>query len=207
LTGTVDRIADVLQEISKLANLDNGVVLFQNRLEMIIRNSIQNYYRTRIGGSDPVALQLLAANSFLDTLQGVKGSDNLALILSDINNAKKITLSNMSALLDVFGKNIKKILKKNTEEIDETSDRDIRAIYQKNTSHFCLLLSSMPTWPEDIPRDYCLGSSIPAAIPGGPSSPKITNGYLNSTFSKRSCGFRKFIQKSKVFQTWGIQFE
>jgi hypothetical protein len=204
---TTDDIALVLQEISKLAGLDNGIVLFQNRLEMIIRNSIQNYYRTQIGSNNSVALQLLAANSFLDTLKGIKGSDNLTLILSDINNAKKITLSNMSGLLDVFGKNIKKVLKKNQEEIQATNDPDIRDIYQRNTSHFCLLLSSMPAWPEDVPKSYCLGSSIPAAITGGPSSPKITGSYLNSPFSKRSCGFRKFIQKSKVFQTWGITFQ
>jgi hypothetical protein len=207
LMQTTDDIALVLQEISKLAGLDNGIVLFQNRLEMIIRNSIQNYYRTQIGSNNSVALQLLAANSFLDTLKGIKGSDNLTLILSDINNAKKITLSNMSGLLDVFGKNIKKVLKKNQEEIQATNDPDIRDIYQRNTSHFCLLLSSMPAWPEDVPKSYCLGSSIPAAITGGPSSPKITGSYLNSPFSKRSCGFRKFIQKSKVFQTWGITFQ
>ncbi len=206
LMDNTDEISQVLIEISKLARLDNGIVLFQNRLEMIIRNSIQNYYRNHIGDNDPIVLQLLAANTFLDNLKFIKGTDNLALIMSDIQNAKRITLSNMSALLDVFGKNIKRVLKDNKKEIEETSDGEIRRIYQRNTAHFCLLLASMPSWPKDIPLQYCLNTNLPSVIRDGPTSPKITERYLSGSFSKRSCGFRKYIQKSKIYQKWGIQF-
>ena len=194
-----------LQEIARVANLENGVYLFQNRLEMVVRNTIQSYLQNRINDNQELSSQLLAADSFIDTLKIIKGSDNLALIMNDISNSQHISLNNMNALVDTFGKNIRDILKDIDTNRRETSDPQLRKVYSRSLGQFCLLISSMPTWPKDIPQKYCLGTSLQSVLNGGPQSPKIDSNYLNQNFSKRSCGYRNFIRESKIYQDWGIK--
>ena len=194
-----------LQEIARVANLENGVYLFQNRLEMVVRNTIQNYLQNRINDDEELSSQLLAADSFIDTLKVIKGNDNLALIMNDISNSQHISLNNMNALVDTFGKNIRDVLKAVDKDANETNDPQLRKVYKRTTAQFCLLLSSMPSWPEDIPKKYCIGSSIAPVLTGGPQSPTIDWNYLNRPFSQRSCGYRNFIRESKIYQDWGIK--
>ncbi len=198
-------MANALQQIAALANLENGVYLFQNRLEMVVRNTIQNYLQNRISEDQELSSQLLAADSFIETLKIIKGSDNLALIINDISNAQHISLNNMNALTDTFGKNIRSVLKEISKDSSETNDPQLREVYKRTTAQFCLLLSSMPSWPEDIPQKYCMGTYLKPVLSGGPQSPKIDSQYLNQPFSKRSCGYRNFIRESKIYQDWGIR--
>ncbi len=196
---------NALQEIARIANLENGVYLFQNRLEMVVRNTIQTYLQTRISDDQELSSQLLAADSFIDTLKIIKGSDNLALIMNDISNSQHISLNNMNALVDTFGKNIREVLKEIDKDKSETRDPELREVYSRTTAQFCLLLSSMPAWPEDIPQKYCMGSFLKPVLEGGPSSPVINSAYLNQNYTKRSCGYRNFIRESKIYQDWGIR--
>ncbi len=198
-------MSNALQQIATLANLENGVYLFQNRLEMVVRNTIQNYLQNRINDDPELSAQLLAADSFIETLKVIKGSDNLALIINDISNSQHISLNNMNALVNTFGKNIRNVLKEVNKDYQETNDSQLREVYSRTTAQFCLLLSSMPSWPEDIPQKYCIGTYLKPVLSGGPQSPKIDSSYLNQPFSKRSCGYRNFIRESKIYQDWGVK--
>lgn len=198
-------MTNALQQIAVLANLENGVYLFQNRLEMVVRNTLQNYLRNHLSADSELSAQLLAANSFIETLKIIKGSDNLALILNDISNSQHISLNNMKALIDTFGKNIRNVVKNISKDLKGTNDPQLKEVYSRSLGQFCLLLSSMPEWPEVIPQKYCIGTFLEPVLTGGPQSPKIDSNYLNQSFSKRSCGYRNFLRESRIYQDWGIK--
>lgn len=195
---------EALAEIFEIAKLEYGVIVFQSRLEMIVRASIKEYLDNLHNEDNNVLAQFLAAESFLDVLTKVSGTDNLALISADINRARPIVIGNMNAFLELFGDNINKILKKNYKQMSRTRDSMLIEIYQRNAAEICLLLSSMPQWPKDVDMRYCLGTKLAEVIPSGPSSPELTWEYLNQNFEHRNCGHRDYIRRSKLFQEWGI---
>ena len=171
---------------------------------MILRISIKEYLDSLDHDGSNEAAQLLAAESFVDVLSRISGTDNLALIAADIKRARPIAIGNMISFLDVFGENINRILEKNYELINESNDPILGEVYQRNASEICLLLSSMPSWPKDVDKKYCLGTMLEEVLPGGPSSTMITGDYLNQNFGERNCGYRNYIRKSKIYQEWGI---
>lgn len=194
-----------LEEVFKVAQLQYGVIVFQSRLEMIVRVSIKEYLDFLNNDDSNTVAQLLAAESFLDVLAKVNGTDNLAIISADIKRAKPIAIGNMTSFLDVFGRNINRILKKNYKKIQSSSDPTLDEVYQRNAAELCLLLSSMPVWPDKVDKKYCLNSNLKEVIANGPESAVLTSDYLNKNFNKRNCGYRNYIRKSKIYQEWGIK--
>jgi len=172
---------------------------------MVVRNTLQNYLRNHLSADSELSAQLLAADSFIETLKIIKGSDNLALILNDISNSQHISLNNMKALIDTFGKNIRNVVKNINKDLKATNDPQLKEVYSRSLGQFCLLLSSMPQWPEVIPQKYCIGTFLKPVLAGGPQSPTIDSSYLNRSFSKRSCGYRNFLRESRIYQDWGIK--
>ena len=194
-----------LEDIFKVAQLQYGVIVFKSRLEMIVRVSVKEYLDSLDTKDSNNAAQLLAAESFLDVLSKVSGTDNLALISADIKRAKPIAIGNMNSFLEVFGKNINRILKNNYKKIKKTDDPTLNEVYSRNSAEICLLLSSMPTWPKKVKKKYCLNSKLEEVISGGPTSNSLTKSYLKKNFNKRNCGYRNYIRKSKIYQEWGIK--
>lgn len=194
-----------LEKIFEIAKLQYGVIVFQSRLEMIVRVSVKEYLDSLNNVDSNTATQLLAAESFLDVLAKMSGTDNLAIISADIKRAKPIAISNMTTFLDVFGKNINRILKRNYKRIKKSSDPTLQEVYQRNVAELCLLLSSMPVWPDKVDQKYCLNSKLEEVIPNGPESVTLTSDYLNKNFNIRNCGYRNYIRKSKIYQEWGIK--
>jgi len=194
-----------LEDIFKSAELQYGVIILQSRLEMILRISIKEYLDSLDHDGSNEAAQLLAAESFVDVLSRISGTDNLALIAADIKRARPIAIGNMISFLDVFGENINRILEKNYNLINRVNDPILGEVYQRNASEICLLLSSMPSWPESVEKKYCVGSVLEEVLPGGPRSKLITKDYLDQNFGARNCGYRNYIRKSKIYQEWGIQ--
>ena len=201
---TVSDPKDALAQIFAIAKLEYGVIVFQSRLEMIVRSSIKEYLKTLDKKESNIIAQFLAAESFLDVLTKINGTDNLALISADINRARPIAIGNMTSFLELFGNNINNILKSNQNRISRTNDPTLTEVYKRNTAEICLLLSAMPQWPMSVFQGYCVGTSLDAVIPNGPSSTVLTREYLNSSFSNRNCGHRNYIRQSKLFQEWGI---
>lgn len=194
-----------LEKVLSIAKLQHGVIVFQSRLEMIVRVSISDYLKSINTADSNVAQQLLAADSYLDTLRKVKG-DDYTLISTDIHKARPIAEGNMRSFIEIFGKNINSILEDNDDKISDTNDPTLIEIYRRNSAELCLLLSSMPVWPDKVDKDYCVGSQLDSVIPTGPRSPILTENYLKQNFSERSCGYRNYLRKSKIFQEWNINF-
>jgi hypothetical protein len=194
-----------LEDIFRVAQLQHGLIVFQSRLEMIVRVSVKEYLDTLNTNDSNVVAQLLAAESFLDVLAKVNGTDNFAIISADIKRAKPIAVGNMNSFMDVFGNNINRILKKNHKRILKTQDPKLKQIYTRNSAEMCLLISSMPTWPKKVRKKYCLDSHLESVIPNGPQSETLTSDYLAKNFEDRNCGYRNYLRKSKIFQEWGIK--
>ena len=195
---------EALQKIWKIIESQNGVIALEVRLNMIVRASITEYLGKLEGRNTNLAVQLLVADSFVDVLKTISGKDNFALILADIQRAKPIALVNMEGFIDVFSQSINSILLKSREKILLIKDRSIKSIYIRSHSEICILLSTMPFWPESIKKDLCVGTHLGSVMRGGPFIPKITLDYLNQDFNKRSCLYRDYIRKSKIYQDWGV---
>lgn len=195
---------EALELILKEAQLKDGIIVIQSRLELITRLSISEYLKSLSGTESEVAGQLLAADSFLETLESVKG-DDYALISADIHKARPIAMGNMRNFMNLFSGNISSILWKNDKKIRFSNDPTLNEVYQRSSSELCLLLSSMPVWPRSVNKQFCVGTQLEAVIPGGPPSELITLKYLDKNFGERSCGYRNYLRKSKIYQEWNIK--
>ena len=195
---------EALESIYDRARLDYGVVVLQSRVEMIMRVSVSHYLSQEGNQQSSEAMQLLVADSFIDSLADTQSGGSLVQVSTDIKRSRPIVIETLNTFGKVFGKNIADILKRNHKKIINTDDITLKDIYYTNISEICIMLSSMPVWPDDIRKEYCVNTQLPTIIPGGPSSVMLTKKHLDSQFSNRSCRYRNYIRKSKIYQEWGI---
>ncbi|MBD66080.1 MAG: hypothetical protein CME62_12790 [Halobacteriovoraceae bacterium] len=186
------------------AQLETGVIVFQNRLETIIRVAIDQYIQNAEVQDQRHITTLLAANSYLDALKVVSGTDNYAQIMFDLQKAKPIAMNNMINFGKYFDYHINQLFKNNNHLVN-SPDAYIQETYHTDRAHMCLLLASLPTWPEQVYKNYCYGMQLQSIQEGGPSTPVITEEFLNKSFKERSCIFNEFLERSKIYQDWGIK--
>ncbi len=200
-----DRIANntPLQTVYDTAQLTFGVIVLQTRLEMIIRQSVLRMIENSTPEDQTWAAQVLAADRFTEVLSKMSGTENLALIQADINRAKPMTISNLDAFSEVFGKNMNRILKRLYKEEMKSTGTIAKAKRQTRTD-FCYLLITSPTWPRKVKFKWCEGLQIQSIIPGGPKGQLITEKLKEADFSNRACIHRDFFRDSKIYERWGI---
>lgn len=196
---------EALEKIYEVTELQYGPIVLETRLEMVVRISLFKYLKTFSEDENGPVSQLLAADSFIEVLSQVSGTDNLTMLSMGVQRAMPIAIGNMTAFAEVFGRNINRILKKNHLLLKKTGDSSLQNVYSSNASQICLLLSSLPKWPSKIEKHYCLNSRINEVLPRGPKAPLIDTAYLNQDFDSRACGYRDFLRKSRIYQDWGIQ--
>ncbi|MDH4468441.1 MAG: hypothetical protein QE271_10305 [Bacteriovoracaceae bacterium] len=194
-----------LEEIFKTADLQFGIIVIQARLEMVVRVSLDHYFSQIDPSEQDVAAQFLVADSFVSTLTKLSGSDDLALLSLDNRNAMSVSMNNLKNFGDIFQKELNRVIRKNADRAGN-SDTSVGIVYERNVAEMCLLLSTLPEWPKKVNRKYCQNVQIPEVIPGGPSSVLVNDEYLKQNFSVRSCGYRDYIRKSKIYQDWGVRF-
>lgn len=205
VVGDNDYYKEALEEIYNAAELQYGTIVIQTRLEMATRIALDRYFQQLDEENVEIASQMLAADTFLETLQKISGTDNLGSIKAEVKRAQRITLSNMSSFANVFGENINDILEKNFTR-SRGEDTLVAEVYRRNVGEICVLLSSLPEWPNEVDKSYCEGAMIPEVIPGGPASVRVDAAYLVQSYSKRECGYRDYMRKTKIYQDWGIRF-
>lgn len=195
---------EALKGIFEAADLQFGTVIINGRLDTVVRLALDEYFASIKPSEQNQAAQLLAANSFLEVLKQVSGTDNLTGIAIDIRKAKPIAMNNMISFSEVFGSNINRTFRKNQHLIN-SNDPLISEAYKQNRAEFCFLLASLPQWPIAIPMNYCYGLKLESIIPGGPVTSSLDSNFINQPFSKRACIYRNFIRASKIYQDWGIK--
>lgn len=196
---------EAIQKIFNTAELQFGTVVFNSRLEMAVRISLDEYFKNSNQEEQNIAAQMLAMESYLDTLRKVSGKDTDELVMLDIQQAQKGALSNMRTFVDSFAKSIKRLLKNNNKKISKTADKSQKRIDEEDQAKLCVLLASMPIINSKIDMGLCYGKKITAMINGGPETIVITKKFLEKDFSERNCLYRDYIRKSKIYREWGIK--
>lgn len=194
-----------IETIFNAADLQFGTVVFSSRLEMTVRIALDEYFKRASPEDQNIAAQMLAMESYLETLRKVSGKDSDELVMLDVQNAQKGALSNMRNFVDVFAKNINQLLKNNNKKITATNDASQKTIDEEDQARICVLLSSMPQISDKIDMSLCYGKKLKAMIKDGPETSVITQKYLQEDFSKRNCAYRDYIRKSKIYREWDIK--
>jgi len=194
-----------IETIFNAAELQFGTVVFNTRLDMAVRISLDEYFKKSKPEDQNVAAQMLAMESYLETLRKVSGKDTDELVMLDIQNAQKGALSNMRNFVEVFYKNINQLLEDNDDSINETRDSVQQKIDEEDQARLCVLLSSMPQIYKKIDISFCYGKKLNSMIKGGPETNVISKQYLESDFSIRGCSYRDYIRKSKIYREWNIK--
>jgi len=82
-------------------------------------------------------------------------------------------------------------------------DETIAETYTEERAQMCFLLASMPELPRNLNtlnmQKYCYGLKLKSVMSGGPESAVLSQKYLSQPFSKRSCVYKDFLQKSKIY--------
>ncbi len=193
-----------VEQIYEITQLKYGTVVIQARLDMVIRLALMDLIQNSTPEDQVLVAQLLAAERFTETLSKMSGTDNLALIKADINRAQPITISNLSSFNDAFGKNIHRILKKIKKEEIESSGSIAKAKRYARTE-MCFLLLAVPDLKNKIDTELCEGLKFTPVIPGGPESVTLSTDTFKKDFNDRSCVYRDYFRRSKIYENWGIK--
>ncbi len=190
-----------LATIYSIANLQYGSGFIRGRMEMAMRLALMQLFASLSPADQNVAAQILASDRFLDVLQRVSGTDNLAVILSDIQKSKPVTQETLQAFANLFDANIERVLKHQRKQEHDVGGESGRS-YRRVRAELCLQLLAVPKWPRQVSQDLCDGMQLDPVIAGGPSSVKIDESIFRKPHNERACSYRDYMRLSKIYQDW-----
>ena len=194
----------VIEVVFNTAKLEFGTIVFQNRVESIIRIAIDKYIQNSQSENRNHIAQLLAANSFLDVLKKVQGTDNKTLIKNNLQEAKSIAYTNLKQFGDTFGGHINAVLNTMSDDVNHR-DSDISGPAIKSRAKFCFLLAALPEWPRGVWKGHCNGLKIEAMYKDGPDTREISETLLRERLKKRACLYRNYFRDSEIYRQWNIK--
>lgn len=199
-----DENTQSVKEIYDVAQLQYGTVVMEARLDMIIRLSLLELLENSPEEDQILVAQLLAAERFTETISKVKGTENIALIRSDLMTGREYTMNNLNAFMSLFWKNIERILQKLKFD-EENSSGTIARSKRHARTQMCFLLLGVPDANRYVKTFYCEGLQMKSRFPDGPSTFIISRETFTQDISNRACEYREFFRRSKIFETWGIK--
>lgn len=194
-----------VETIFNTAELQFGNVVFSSRLEMIVRISLDEYFKQTSNSDQNIAAQMMAMESYLETLRKVYGKDDDELVMDSVVHSQKGAMDNMTKFVEVFAKNINELLQYNHKLIQFEQDKSQRVVQESNQAKLCNLLSSMPNIHKKVDISVCYGKNLKPFIKGGPETVRITEEYMQKDFDIRNCSYRDFLRKSKIYREWDIK--
>lgn len=202
MSETPVQISDV-QEIYEAAQLQNGTVVMESRLNMIVRLSLLEYIRTVPQEDQILVAQLLASERFSNAITKYNGKTEVQ-VRNDINRANGYSNNNLNAFIEVFGKNLKRIMSKSYKE-EKKLTGTLAAAKKYSRTELCFLLLAVPKLTRDIDLKLCEGLKFDPKIKGGPESITLTSELYKADYKDRACHYREFNRKSIIYETWGIK--
>jgi hypothetical protein len=195
------REQQVLGGIYATMGLQYGTIFLRSRLDLAMRVALSEVFASLSESEQKVAAQVLASDRFLDVLQKVSGTDNLVLILADIQNSKPVTQETLQAFSDVFGKNLRRTLER-YQERELVLRGATGASYRRSRTELCLSLLAVPAWPKRVPKELCLGLQLEPLLAGGPRSIALSEEWFRKPHEERACVYRDYLRLSKIYQDW-----
>lgn len=190
-----------LSDIYTVSGLQFGTIFLRGRLEMAMRLALRELFDRLPADQQNVAAQVLASDRFLEVLQRVSGTDNLAVILADIQGSKPVTQDTLQSFADLFDRNIRGTLKHYQRQETELGG-STGGTYRRVRAQLCLNLLAVPSWPKGVPARLCDGLRLDPIIVGGPSSIEVNAGWISAPHDKRACAYRDYLRLSKIYQDW-----
>ena len=191
-----------IERIYETARLQYGTVVLQARLEMIVRIAVLEYLRNAEPKDRVLVAQLLAANRFTDTLNRLSG-ENLSRVRQDIEQARPITINNLNAFGDIFGKNINKILARLYNDSINTSGSEAKA-HKDDLTQMCFKALAIPRLESFINTRYCVGLKLSGRL-GAPDSEVLGQTTFSKDVNDRACMLRDFYRHNKIYEDWRYQ--
>lgn len=179
-------------------------MLIQNRFETLARLSFHRYLQTAPQDDRQLVSRFFAAESYLDVLETIQGTDELDLIKADLDNSRTAALNNLYSIGRVFGSFMNRILKKLHKISESVGDPSLRQTHQNSINRLCLLISSLPEWPSKVRKDYCIGTQMRSIFSDEFDAGVISEEHLARPFSIRSCVHRDFFRRNKIYQDWHL---
>ena len=196
---------DVLNRIYELANLDDGLNLFRNRIEWSVRLNLTDVLASKNGVDQGISAQLLAADDILAQLKLASSSNDLTSIGRDLENSQTVVQQTLDAMLnDVFARPVNQSLKMYTKQAESARESINDPFNRSNLSskaELCIKLLAMPAWPRGLDSDYCEGAFLASKFQKGPRS--ITWSiklYKDQPVQARACVYRDWIRASKIYE-------
>ena len=196
---------DVIEKVSRIAQLEFGSLIIKNRLETSLRVAVGEYIeQTDVTAENENQLaQLLAADSYLDVLKQVTGKDDPSEILDDLNNSIIVSQENLKSFSRTFRYKINYLFRIEQKYI--TSDEpSISKPRLKERARLCFLLASIYEFPMSSFFKYCDGVTY-QEVEGGPSAPIFDYDFIKGPYEKRRCQFRDYQRKLRIYEQWGIK--
>lgn len=194
-----ERAARAVSEIYQVADLQNGLLLLKNRLEMVTRWALLELFTKSSTIDQDVAASALAADRILDGLERTSGKKEMVLHLSDIKRSLSTSTTTLSSFGAVFGKSVGKLLKHYAQQ-EKLLGEETGSYLRAERTQLCLKLLSIPQWPKKVSPEYCLGLSLEPAQIGGPRSVVITGDLLKQEHGQRACHYRNYVRDSIIFE-------
>lgn len=195
--------ASAIEQIYAKAQLKYGVTVMQMRLDLIVRVSLLQYLQSSPPEDQVLVAQMLAATRFNDSIKRFNGLENTTRTLSEIKNAKRITLQNLNAFVDIFGENINKTLARWKSE-ERNSGSTAAELARNSRTEMCFLLLGADKSRYSIHTGYCDGVQLASEV-GGPSTVVLSPDTFRQDVSKRACMYPDFFRANKIYEDWGIK--
>jgi hypothetical protein len=153
-----------------------------------------------------MAAEALAADRFLEALEGVKPGKTRKFIRSDIRTSMTLNQTTLDEFVGTFGAQISDVLEllreKEAENApDPASSRNKGASFRDDRARICLNLLNASTWPSKVDPALCVGLSLQPLPPRGPVSETITAELIAARPEKRMCRYRDVLRATDIFET------
>lgn len=186
-----------IEEIYNLAQLKYGTVVFQTRLEMIVRVALLELFETSPQQDQVLVAQLLAANRFTETIRKMNGLESLTDIQNDIMRGQVITYDNLNSFVEIFGKNINKMLSRLKSEESRLTGKAAE-LKRHSRAELCFLLLGAEKARFYIYPGYCEGLKLKGNF-GAPDSITITEATFREEMPLRACHYQDYFRNGKLY--------
>lgn len=199
-----DKKLTPIEQIYEIAQLKYGTVVFQARLEMIIRLSLLEYIKKSPEKDQIVLAQLLATDRFYATISSMNGNQRYAKLDEDLDSGMAYTLKNLSGFMDIYGFNINRTLGNLYAEESQVS-RTMAETNRNMRRKLCFVALAAENVDRYIKLDYCKGLQFETSDPEGPKSIIIGEDTFKLDLTDRACVYREFLRQKDIYKKWRIK--
>lgn len=216
--------SDSLSDIYDLLKLSNGTSVIEERLKTLFQMIVLRKLEKVEGLEKIIVSKFLAQNQIFEVFSQVRQKQIFSEEV-DIRDAKKIATANIDNFINYFSRNIKKVLEElNLERSSILKKMQVLTKRFKESKHFeenlkvfkkdldersqeigqyCFLILSASNWPEDIPLNLCLGSSLRTLKEeGAPVLSNFSKEMLYWPNERKQCLYQDYKRRMNVWADW-----